>query len=400
MLKLNSSNKKPTKQKTTMNTEIKQTTTMNQRAKQILNCRHIALGHNAIDYLTNMEFDKVKDFFSWFIGFDLQTASQETMLRVLKEYSGLPKSIVKQVLPRLEEKWEINFQSNGSKMGYDEFAFTNVLQYGDPFWTAANNIVSWAHNTLHNTTLLISGFYKIDYEGLVIWVKEGSKSERKVPPVLVFPGLGGGFAMATWFLYLIQKEHPNADFYIIETPITNLRERSIENYMLPEQVADRLYMFLLQNHFSKIKIIAHSYGTLIAGVFSQLHSEMIEQMILIEPMCFVELLAICHRDYRNIVHKGGFLTPFRLMTRDLLLLKIVSDIRLWNSCIFVMSEELQKRVTVYCSKNDIISDTEALTYVLTQNFGHIEQIHFKGTHHGLWLFIPEDIISISRKLQK
>jgi hypothetical protein len=122
---------------------------------------------------------------------------------------------------------------------------------------------------------------RIGNMGLIIHHRKGTS---RLPPIVLFHGLGIGLCTYVPFVTGMIKRFQDRDIILFE--MTSVTMRMDDRYILPKEFADYVALSLSRIVDRKCIFIGHSIGTASIRWIDMFHPEMIHSRIFIDPICF------------------------------------------------------------------------------------------------------------------
>jgi pimeloyl-ACP methyl ester carboxylesterase len=127
----------------------------------------------------------------------------------------------------------------------------------------------------------LRGYQCLEMDGLCYWIKQGSTSDLvSSPPILLFHGISPG-----WSLYGLLIKYLETDRTIILVDFDSIKIKSMKFYMpTREQFVNTIARILHRHQLSKVSVVGHSFGSIVAGWLITLRPDLVFHMTLLDPV--------------------------------------------------------------------------------------------------------------------
>ena len=255
-------------------------------------------------------------------------------------------------------------------------------------------------------SLYLLGFdkYKINNSNLVYFHYNNPKN---IETVLFIHGLGFGIEP---YLYYILKLRKTVNLIVLILPnISNMEYiESIKdikyNDLFPEYNSWRniIKNILIKHNIDKINLIAHSFGTVIAGILlkDEFLYKKIDKKILIEPVCFINKSYKTFR-YINEPKEGNYGVTSQIFNSIVykdIYLRYVTQRFLYGPEFWITDFDiLSKNSLVIVSENDQIVPSDEIYEKMKKH--NIECIYIKKAHHAE-VFMTDEFNDVFEKINE
>ncbi|KAL1923426.1 uncharacterized protein VTP21DRAFT_8406 [Calcarisporiella thermophila] len=272
-------------------------------------------------------------------------------------------------------------QKIGSKLENGYNSNVNCMRMTlDPFTSLSRPLVVYG---IVSVADLVMGLY-LSYQGfrrmqcghLSYWMRPGSyiaqDKSLKQSPIIFVHGIGIGLAAYVSFIRKFITKFEDRDILLLELPHVSMRLDFYVPTMSETLFAiDHLFK---QHQITKATWIGHSFGTIIAGWVAKRRPKYIEQLLLIDPICFMlwEPYTVLNFVYRKPT-SGLELMRWYLLQTELGISRVVCRAFWWHEALLFPHQLPQKLPTfVFISGGDrIVHGPRLRTYLERYNMNII-----------------------------
>lgn len=317
----------------------------------------------------------------------LKWVSYNLYYKSLWQLSPLQMNHASEVLQKIEEKISIKFFDISDPSIYFLKFGNNKIECEYRPSIISNGLDMMKNICYFSLYLLDFNKYKIQGSDLVYfhyYKPEHSKT------VLFVHGLGFGIEP---YLYYILRLKETVNLIVLVLPnISNMEyKKSIKNIkydkLFPEYDTWRKSMkhILIEHNIDKINLIAHSFGTIIAGLLlkdTELQNK-IDKKILIEPVCFIDKSYKIYR-YINEPQEGNYGMISRIFNSFIykdIYLRYVTQRFLYGPEFWIQDyDTLSKNTLVIVSEKDQVVPSDEIYERMKKH--NIECMYVKGAYHA------------------
>ncbi|KAJ9052404.1 hypothetical protein DSO57_1034479 [Entomophthora muscae] len=220
------------------------------------------------------------------------------------------------------------------------------------------------------------------------WVKEGQSNED---PLVVMTGFGVGIVGYYMFVKELINHFPNRTIILFETSYVNLKPAAsviTETDSLCE--VDDMFLDL---KLDKCTLMAHSFGTFIAGWIAKHRPHYISKLVLVDPVCFrtwdASFYQTMFRQPPDSLESKAY--QILLASGPIVSLGLARHMNWFGSILF--PEQITVPTQIFLAENDFLLDPAGLHSYLQHRIAkdtlsHIE-ITTMDTCRGFFQLIPK-----------
>lgn len=231
---------------------------------------------------------------------------------------------------------------------------------------------------------------------------------ENIKTVLFIHGLG--FGIEPYLYYILRLKEKQMNLIVLVLPnISNMeykksmKEITYDN-LFPEYSTWRKIMkhILIKHNINKINLIAHSFGTIIAGLLlkDQWLQSRIDKKILIEPVCFIDKSYKSYR-YINEPQEGNYGMISRIFNSFIykdIYLRYVTQRFLYGPEFWIHDyDTLSKNTLVVVSEKDQVVPSDEIYERMKKH--NIDCMYIKGAYHSD-MFMSSEFDSVFDQIDK
>jgi hypothetical protein len=321
------------------------------------------------DKLQDIGYNSIKKWLAWAL---YNRNIEELTLDNIEEIENMINVVEK----------EKNFKFNNHDYNFDVMHLTcdPVKAYHKPFiYYIATGLMDHASDlTLKNYV----GFERLNVKKLSYWIKKHNyiTGEKVKPPLVFIHGIGIG--LITYLPFILKMSKLKRTIILIELPHVSMKI-NFDGIPTMNELTNNIDNILKIHSYNKAFFVAHSLGTFVYAAINRIKPDIIDGVLLIDPVCFQLWVPTLTRNfcYRTPVTPMQIIQNYHI-SRDIGISYYFHRHFWWHECM-LLSNKLPENSTIFVSEHDDIYDTNIVRKELS--FNNINTHVFYKQGHGAWI---------------
>ncbi|DBA90114.1 TPA: hypothetical protein ACH3X1_003430 [Trebouxia sp. C0004] len=386
------------------------------------------IDHNSVEdvmsrFLTLGGYFAIQDFLSgWFHGAPFDQIYRENCVAFVayafynRDYDDLParaQEATQRTIDTVEKHHNVQFPpGTNANIGFMAHSWEPLRTLHKPLLVY---VISEIWGVCMHLFFCCVGFKRVQQGSISFWIKQPATQTADVPnisevgddplgetavrgmsstrPIVFLHGVGWGLFPYIRFLQMLFNQASAHPIILMEFGFISLRLcwRAGE----VDDAAHAVAHFVRQHGWSQACIVGHSYGTFVASLICQMHPDMVQSLMLIDPVC---LMTCCPQLLHSFIYKvptwsykllttpTGFMDLLRfIFSRDLMVAETFCRKFCWHS-VMLWPQDMPKATTVVFAQNDSLVPLDLAVAQLKASCLDVKLIvHPTATHGGFLL---------------